>query len=644
MFSVEYEICSLVFLTAVTVHFFTAHRFPSLQNRFFEAFLVASFVDIVLDIVGAYTIFYAAKVPVWVNLAVNTAFYAFQILIPAMLYMFVLCLAHRCPLTTRRYGCLAAFLPAALLEAACLTNPLSGFFCTLENGVYIRGPLFPLIYLSGIVYTLLAAGTAVKCRAGLPGSQFRGLMQVGVITCACMGLQYFFPQYLLTGVAMSLSILIMYLVLQNPSDLLDQQTRVFGRAGFQRYLQDRLERRKKLQIIAVAMDEMRMVNNVLGIQAGDQLLRGVADFLQAAAPAGHVFRLAGDQFAVVTQNEAKYRQTRQRIEARFREPWDIGGRVIRATASVCCIPQMNREWRADSVDGILNILQNAVLQAKRQGRDVLLEVDDEIVSRLRREIWVETVLRDALRNKTLEVHYQPIYSLREKRFMAAEALARLKSPEGEEIPPGEFIPIAEKHGLISEIGRQVLEKACQMLSSNDLRSMGVSVTDINLSAAEFLQDDLAAQIRGILDRYQVAPGDLSFEITETVASTCSATLAESMAKLSREGIRFSMDDFGTGYANIDSVVRLPFSSVKLDKSMLYASFENRKSAVTFEYTVRMFQQLGLSIIVEGVETMEQVERLEELKVDYIQGYYFARPMAEGQLMRFLDVQKNQPVH
>ena len=205
------------------------------------------------------------------------------------------------------------------------------------------------------------------------------------------------------------------------------------------------------------------------------------------------------------------------------------------------------------------------------------------------------------------------------------------------IYPNEFIPYAEKSGLIIKVGEQVLTKVCRLIKEYDIiNSTDIEHIEINLSAIEALQHSFPGKVKKILETYDIDSKQIIFEMTETAASNANNIVADSLRTLGEHGVCFALDDYGTGYANIDTVIRLPFSIIKLDKSMVRAYFQNPKNALIFRDTVKMMHDLGIQTLAEGVETKQQLDEMLRLGVDYIQGYYFARPMPIEDLLKFID--------
>ena len=272
---------------------------------------------------------------------------------------------------------------------------------------------------------------------------------------------------------------------------------------------------------------------------------------------------------------------------------------------------------------------------KSSSADKLYEASDIINNRnYSIQLNIEAIINKAISENRFKVYYQPIYSVSEKRFVCAEALIRLYDDEYSFVSPELFIPAAEKNGSIHRIGKYVLEEVCRFISSEQFRKLGISFIDVNLSAVQCMNSNLTGEIQEILARYGVPPESIVLEITETAASYEHNIMDENIKLLTDAGFDFSLDDFGTGYSNMSRIADLPFKIGKLDK-IFTRTGENEKLDLVTESSVHMMKAMNMKIVVEGVETREMLDRFTSLGCDYIQGYYFSRPLPEDEFVKFI---------
>ena len=246
------------------------------------------------------------------------------------------------------------------------------------------------------------------------------------------------------------------------------------------------------------------------------------------------------------------------------------------------------------------------------------------------------MLRSALEEDRIEVFYQPIYSTKLNRFVSAEALVRIRDQEGAIIPPDKFIPIAERNGIISQIGQCVFDKTCAFIRKNQLKERyGIEYVEVNLSVRQCEDITLADTYIQIMKKYRLDPSCISLEITESASIKVRDNLLKNMRQLMDYGVRFALDDFGNGESNLNYIVDMPVSIVKFDRDMTQSYFSSYKAKFVMEAAMHMIQDMKLEIVSEGVETREQAEAIGALGIEYIQGYYFSRPLPGEEFLEFV---------
>jgi EAL domain-containing protein (putative c-di-GMP-specific phosphodiesterase class I) len=266
-------------------------------------------------------------------------------------------------------------------------------------------------------------------------------------------------------------------------------------------------------------------------------------------------------------------------------------------------------------------------------------LNEEIIARKQRYNTIEAILREALETDGFTIVYQPIFHADTRQFLSAEALVRLADTETVGfISPEEFIPIAEKKGMIMELGAIVFEKVCAFARKEALTERGIQYIEVNLSGIQCVHPDLPTQLRDIMKKYAIAPGFINLEITETALVESGELLQENMNRLRSMGCSFSMDDFGTGYSNLSRMSEVVYDLVKLDKSLIWPCFsdDNHKANAILKSVIKMLCELKVNIVAEGVETAEMAHYLNVHGVTRLQGYYYSKPIAEDAYVSFLD--------
>lgn len=248
---------------------------------------------------------------------------------------------------------------------------------------------------------------------------------------------------------------------------------------------------------------------------------------------------------------------------------------------------------------------------------------------------IEEAINRGLRERSFQVYYQPIISMKDGKVHSAEALIRYTDQQMGVLYPDEFIPIAELSGTIQEMGLQVFESVCQFLHNEAIQDLGISFIEVNFSMQQFMDDLLCSKLEEIMEKYELPKNMINIEITETATMYEEQKLRRQMKFMSKKGFEFSLDDYGTGFSNLESVLQYPLKLVKLDKSIIWSSMINEKSMIALQSLITIFHNLSVKIVAEGVEEKEQLQMLNEMKCDYVQGYYYAKPMPREQFLNYV---------
>ena len=280
--------------------------------------------------------------------------------------------------------------------------------------------------------------------------------------------------------------------------------------------------------------------------------------------------------------------------------------------------------------------------ASKQAEKVI-SVDNRLINKMLYEKTVEDILRRAIKNHSFEVYYQPIYGIKERAYVSAEALVRLKeSTSMGFISPEVFIPIAEKLDIIKEIDDQVFQKVCKFYKEQDLDSLGIHHIEINLSGKEVMDANTPDRLVKHISDYDIEPGHINLEITETAYIDNEDIVVTNMNDLKNIGCSFSMDDFGSGYSNLKGMLQMQFNMIKLDKEFVWMCLDenDNRNLKMLDLCVNFMQEYGMHVLAEGVETETQQDLLASHGVEYIQGYYHSKPLPEDEFIKFVNSENN----
>jgi diguanylate cyclase (GGDEF)-like protein/PAS domain S-box-containing protein len=376
-------------------------------------------------------------------------------------------------------------------------------------------------------------------------------------------------------------------------------------------------------VLLLDLDRFKYVNDTLGHPAGDALLREVAMRLKSFLRDTDVLaRLGGDEFAIIQRGEANPREAADvlagRIITLFTEPFNIEGNEVNIGTSVGIA--LAPEHAADP-DNLLKMADMALYRAKSAGRNSFRFFDPEMSEAANVRHELETELRRAIQKNELELHYQPIIDTRTRKICAAEALVRWRHPSKGLIAPGQFIPLAEDTGLITQIGEWVLRTACAEAATWPAH---VKVA-VNLSPVQFRKSNLSDIVMSVLAQTGLPPDRLELEITETALIESAADCLPALRQFKNAGIVIALDDFGTGYSSLSQLTIFPFDKIKIDKSFIQNITTRSDCAAIISATLTLAQGLNIKTTAEGVETAEQYKLLRLAGVSEQQRYLFKRP-------------------
>jgi diguanylate cyclase (GGDEF)-like protein len=381
-------------------------------------------------------------------------------------------------------------------------------------------------------------------------------------------------------------------------------------------------------VLFVDLDDFKAINDTLGHDAGDQLLRAVAERLRAGLrDADTVGRLGGDEFVVMLDCDSPLdaQQVSQRMIALLREPFALDEAIapLVVTASIG-----GAVGFAQTPSDLLRDADIALYQAKAEGKNRCEIFQPALETAVRHRLELQRDLRGALANGQLRLLYQPVYRCDDLSLLAVEALLRWEHPTFGLIPPGQFIPLLETDDRIRETGRWVLEQACGQAARWHEGGTPIHVS-VNVSGRQLDDEGIVEDVREALESSGLPPSALTIEITETALMRDPHATAARVRAIKALGVGLAIDDFGTGYSSLASLQRLTVDAIKIDRAFTSAIGRSAESDALIHILVQLGRAFGLHVLAEGVESLEQLDRLRAEGVDYVQGFLLSRPLETG---------------
>ena len=414
--------------------------------------------------------------------------------------------------------------------------------------------------------------------------------------------------------------------------LTDLPNRLLFRDRVEQALASAQVHKRGCALLMIDLDQFKMINDSLGHNVGDRLLKAVAARLRELfGPGVTLARLGGDEFAVLVEDCAQLVQAAghaQRILDSLKEAFVIdGGQLfINASVGISLFPS-----DALSADQLLRNADTALFKVKSSGRNDYALYTEELTAHAQHRVEIAFELRRALEQQELRVYYQPVHDLQFSRLVGVEALVRWQHPQRGLVAPGEFIPIAERTGLIAEIDAWVMQQACQQMCAWQQAGVVLSFVAVNVSTHLFARRELYERVAQVLHDTGLDPAFLELEVTESAVMLDPEVALEQMHRLRELGVRLAIDDFGTGYSSLLRLKRLPVQKLKIDQGFVAGLPADDDDAAIVRVIIALAQSMGMQVHAEGIEHQEQAGFLLDQRCDLGQGYWFGRPMPASEL-------------
>ncbi len=575
-----------------------------------------------------------------VRMAASTLYFVFRILEGPVYIYFVGMLTGTWSRFRRNnvfFGVLVAPYILSLILLV-INLPTKIFFSYTSEGKYHREVPIYIFYLIGLFYLLTALFMLLKARNLLESDKLMAMFSIFPLIGAAMVVQFFQPDYLLEMFALSISAMLITAIVMRPEETLDIVTGAKSYKAFTTDVQKCFHAGIPFSVILVKIKNSTALLALLGNENHQKMLRDVVGILRPMNASRlkkinhEIYYLYNGLYAVMADGQLREEYSAQEADRIFRT---LNGSFHSQHLDLDLDISVCRLMCPDDIDNLaeLNTFANSFDENLSDTEvSVLSKIAPEKQFQVKNSI--NDIISQGIINHNFEMYYQPIFSVKDQAFTTAEALIRLKDENNGMVSPGLFIPSAEKSGAIHQIGDFVVQDVCRFISENNLEKLGLSYIEINLSAIQCMRNSVVQKVQDTLDEYHVAPEKVNFEITETASDFVHDTIRKNILELHSHGLQFALDDYGTGYSNLQRVVDFPFKIIKLDKRFV-DEWKNPKMRNVIQNTIHMIKDIGDEIVVEGVETKECAEWFASQGCEYIQGFYYAKPMPEKEFLEFL---------
>jgi len=526
-------------------------------------------------------------------------------------------------------------LPVAFILVLLVTDAFfHRIFTISQDLIYERGPWLKYLRIAAIWLLAYSVICLIYNREMISRKKYYILLSLCIVNIIGVSIQSYWPTYTIEILFTTFPLLLISLTVQRPEEIMDMNAGSLNLQAFKDEIRRTFLAKRKAYLTIIKIIEYDKICNHLGKSNINLFLSHIVKRFYSICNNDEyeVFYLGEGSFAILTlrDNEEESHLLVEKIREFLVSRHEIHKINIMFDFKLCLINCPND---LSSFDSVMNFQKNMLQIIREKNVAVYLsEIADSRDFQIGHQI--DHIISNGIKNKSFEMYYQPIYSIHQKQFVSAEALIRLNDNELGFVSPAVFIPAAERNGAIHQIGDFVLEDVISFISSSSIEKYGLEYIELNLSVSQCIESNLTEKVMSLLDKYTVSPDKINLEITETSENLNFDIIEHNLKLLSSKGISFSLDDFGTGYSNILRITRLPLNLIKLDKSFV-DDLEKPGMKTVINETVSMLKKMNKKLVIEGVETYEDFDYFRNVGCDYVQGYYFSKPLKKNDFFEFL---------
>lgn len=618
--NIQMQICGMIILIVLAVFYKSNRTLKLYSEGIFFRVMIFAIASLSLDILSLVVIEYRQMLPMILVYLVCKTYIISLIWVGMSGTIYVLTEV----LSMEKHKFLINLMISITCVQGIIVYALPIYIHEETEEVYTYGPAVLCVYLFAVLYVVATLAIIIIYRNRVSRRRRFAVSLWMTIWIIAAIIQFLNNELLLVGFAIAIGVLILLVIMENPESNLDRRLGCFNSYALSKYAKELFRNKKKFSVLNLSFGNKKLLEENRAY--AEEMLRGMlnavnrrkkvlafkntnADIVFISDDGDGLYRLGLDILAYFTKDTEWHKET-----------------------SLALVKKCDSFADAEELFGFLTFLHKEYVNEKER----VLPVGESIIEKYKKQFEIEQMITDALMEDRVEVFLQPIYANEEHCFSSAEALVRIREKDGSLIPPGLFIPVAEESGQILELGERVFEKVCSFLKNSDALKLGLRIVEVNLSVIQCERRDLAERLIAIADKYEVSPEYINLEITETASISARATLLANMKKLMDYGFKFSLDDFGKGESNLMYVVEMPVSIVKLDYDLTKAFFGSSKAKLVLRAVVSMAHGMELKLVAEGIETKEELIGMCKEGIDYIQGFYYSKPLPMWEYLDFIE--------
>lgn len=610
--------CAFLLFT-ILGFYFSKERLPVRANATFLMLLITQLAVMGTDVLSTLADQNYQQHSVAALYLANIAYFVAFLLRCYLFFRFALHVAHVGDKATPRAERLLS-LPFWVSVLICASSFFTGAFFSIGSDGYHKGPLYNVLYVCSFFYIFTSMALVIARRRGLRHYELGNALGYNVVLALGSAIRYLFPKILVMDTFCTVAITIIFLGFMNPDLFIDDRELAFNNRGLRMMLSEEVER-GDCHVLGIAIKNYHQERGIMGDQQMDDVLESITSWIHQSFPRHAPFYLGVGRFVLTGDSSVDWKSVHAQVSARFNEPWETESGALRLGAVFVYINEASALVLPSKITSTLSLTLEAAQQDARLGTDT--EGDMLSIQEVDEQMRIMRALEQAITNNEVEVFLQPLILGSTRCLVGAEALARIRDEEGNIISPALFIPMAERTGLIHELGEQVLDKTCAFIASHDTDALGLQWVNVNLSPTQCINQNLVERFASIIERHGVPASMIHLEITEESMVDYSLII-DRVNSLRAMGFQFVLDDYGAGYSNLTRLREFPFVNIKLDMAVVRSYCTELDSLLPI--VVNGFKDVGYSITAEGIETEEMAALLTGIGTDYLQGFLFSKPV------------------
>ncbi len=619
MWNYSFVLPNLIVLAVFLIYYSSRPQLPLYITKLFPKVLLTEVLVILLDPLASICLENCDDFSLFFQKSMNVLYFMAFIF---RIYIFYVLTTHFIKIHHKKVFPLFIVSLSVLLfgEMIALLNLKWPIIFSMTEGTYKREKFYDLIYLIALYYHLVSFCLIYFQRKKVEKWRTFNTFLFNFIILAGYITRFSLKNWLIIDSFYLLSIIIIYTKIESPSLYLDGKTFLFNTNALTDILEEAEGTKTKL-LMGFRIRNYQDLRDIFSTRQMDSGIKMISLYLKKNYQKLTKFYAGDGIFLLTGEDGSSYKKIKSEISQRFKKSW-TDGKDFDISMNVDFF-QANPDILLKDSSIMMKALSVSLIESKLKNEKEIIITDDtlkEIVAKLE----IKRALEHAVETKSFQLYLQPIVDAKTHKVTGAESLARLCDFNGKIISPELFIPIAERNGRINALGEDMLEKTCAFIKKHDIKKHGISWININLSPIQFLNSELNERFCKILKKFNLDAELLHLEITEE-AMIDHAMIQNQIQTMQDTGFKFVLDDYGKGYSNISRLKRCPFINVKLDMELVWDFFKTNDCFLPM--MVKTFKLMNFMVTAEGIETEEMADKMRELGCDYLQGYYFSKPLS-----------------